>query len=681
MNATSNRFTGAALLAVMIVTCSRAAEPEEKRFRMLDVFKLQHASDPQISPDGLRVVYVRNAMDIMTDRQRSSLWIVAGTEHRPLTSGDNNEIMPRWSPDGGRSIAFVQIKEGRPQLMCVWMDNGRVGKLADLPFAPGNLTWSPDSKQLAFSMHVPQTPKPFLQMPPMPKGARWADPPKIINKVNYRFDGKGYLPEGYHHLFVIAADGGTPRQVTSGSFHHADAPVWSRDGKSLIFSANRHPDWEHDPLNTEIYEVGIADGTIKALTKRKGPDSEPALSPDGSEIAYVGFDDKRQGHSGTRLYVMRRDGSNPYVVLKDFDRDVKNPVWAKNGKSIYFKFDEDGNTKIGNVDLLGTLRRVADNVGGTTLDRPYSSGSFSVSNDAVAYTYTRPDRPAEVAVVGVSGSKSRTLTSLNAGLLDHKTMAKVEEIWFPSSHDNRKIHGWIVTPPGFDPKKKYPLILEIHGGPFANYGPRFAADMQLYAAAGYVVLYVNPRGSTSYGQEFGNLIHHNYPGNDYDDLMSGVDAVIKQGYIDDKNLFVTGGSGGGVLSAWIIGKTHRFRAAVVAKPVINWFSFVLTADIYPFFAQYWFPGYPWEQPEHYHKRSPISLVGNVTTPTLIITGEEDHRTPMSESEQLYQALKLRKVEAMLVRVPGAPHNIAARPSQLIAKAACVLQWFEDHKKK
>jgi len=224
--------------------------------------------------------------------------------------------------------------------------------------------------------------------------------------------------------------------------------------------------------------------------------------------------------------------------------------------------------------------------------------------------------------------------------------------------------------------------LEIHGGPFASYSPWFAMEIQLYTSAGYVVLYTNPRGSTSYGGEFGNLIHHNYPGEDYDDLMSGVDALIAKGFIDENNLFVTGGSGGGVLSSWIVGKTNRFKAAVVAKPVINWYSFVLYSDGPGFFYKYWFPGLPWENTEHYMKRSPISLVGNVKTPTMLLTGEDDYRTPISESEQFYAALKIQKVDAAMVRIPGASHGIAARPSNLIAKVAAVLSWFEkyrDHK--
>jgi dipeptidyl aminopeptidase/acylaminoacyl peptidase len=236
----------------------------------------------------------------------------------------------------------------------------------------------------------------------------------------------------------------------------------------------------------------------------------------------------------------------------------------------------------------------------------------------------------------------------------------------------------VALPPGFDPDKQYPMILEIHGGPHTNYGARFAAEVQLYAAAGYVVLYVNPRGSTSYGERFANLIHHNYPSEDYDDLMSAVDALIAEGFVDPDRLFVTGGSGGGVLTAWIVGKTDRFRAAVVAKPVINWASFVLTADNSPYFSRYWFPSMPWEDPEHYWKRSPLSLVGEVSTPTMLLTGESDYRTPISETEQYYQALKLRGVDTAMVRIPGASHSIARRPSQLMAKVAAVLAWFERH---
>src|SRR5690606_9340728 len=257
----------------------------------------------------------------------------------------------------------------------------------------------------------------------------------------------------------------------------------------------------------------------------------------------------------------------------------------------------------------------------------------------------------------------------------------VEELWYSSSVDQRKLQGWIIYPPQFDASKKYPLILEIHGGPHTAYGPHFAMELQLMAAQGYVVLYTNPRGSTSYGEDFANLIHHNYPSQDFNDLMDGVDAVIAKGFINEKELFVTGGSGGGALTAWIVGHTDRFAAAVSVKPVINWFSFVLNADMYSYFTQYWFPAMPWENPQHYLKYSPISYVGNVKTPTMLMTGEADHRTPISETEQFYQALQLRGIDTAMVRIPEASHSIYSRPSNLMAKTAYILYWFEKYRQK
>jgi acylaminoacyl-peptidase len=299
------------------------------------------------------------------------------------------------------------------------------------------------------------------------------------------------------------------------------------------------------------------------------------------------------------------------------------------------------------------------------------------ADGVVAMTVGDTNRPADLAVTR-AGSAPKVLTDLNQDVLGHKKLAAVERITWPSSHDGLSIEGWLMTPPQFDPARRYPLILEIHGGPHAAYGPNFSAEAQLYAAAGYVVLYTNPRGSTSYGDDFANAIHLAYPGNDYDDLMSGVDAVIARGFVDEDQLFVTGGSGGGVLTAWIVGKTNRFRAAVVAKPVINWVSFALTADYALLFSTLWFDGPAWEKTADYWARSPLSLVGNVTTPTMLLTGEADYRTPMSETEQYYQALKQRKVDTMMIRIPDAPHGIAGRPSRLVAKVNNILAWFERY---
>ncbi len=686
------RATPVLLLALMILAPLVAGAdgegkvqlpPELKdpgRLRLMDVFELEWASDPQISPDGETVVYVRNFMDVLSDRRRSNLWIVRadGSDHRPLTTGLANDSSPRWSPDGKR-LLYSSSADGGSQLYVRWMDTGQTARLTQLTSGPSGLNWSPDGRFIAFSMLVRAKPSSFVELPEKPEGAEWAGKPVAIDKLIYRADGSGYVEDGFAQLFVLSADGGTPRQITDGEFHHRGRPSWTPDGEALIFSANRHDDWRYRPLDSEVYEVSFADGEIRALTDRRGPDNSPVVSPDGRHIAYVGFDDRQQGFQVIHLYVADREGGEPRRLASDLDRRVQSPAWAADGRGVYFGTTDKGNGKIGYASLDGGVEMLAADVGGTSLGRPYSGGSFSVAKDGrFAYTLSRPDHPADVAV-GQKGNSPRRLTRLNDDLLAHKELGETEELWWKSSHDGRDIQGWIVKPPGFEAGKKYPLVLEIHGGPFANYGDRFAAEIQLYAAAGYVVMYANPRGSSSYGEEFGNLIHHAYPGNDYDDLMSGIDAAIDQGYVDPENLFVTGGSGGGVLTAWIVGKTARFRAAVSAKPVINWYSFVLTADAYNFFYKYWFPGLPWDHPEHYLARSPLSLAGNVTTPTMLLTGEVDYRTPISESEQFYQALKLRKVDSMLVRVPGASHGIARRPSHLMSKVAYVLGWFEKYR--
>ena len=654
----------------------------KNRFEMIDVFDLEYVTEPQISPDGTRIIYVRNFMDIMKDKKRSNLWIINsdGSGHRPLTTGNTNDSSPRWSPDGSR-LVYASSDDGSQQIFTRWMDSGQTARITRLTQAFTELTWSSDGKWIAFSMLVPKENKPFAELPSKPEGAQWAEPSKVIDRMIYRFDGAGYLKPGYWHLYILPAEGGTPRQLTTGDFDYNSQISWTPDGKFLLFSANRNPDAEYDPNNSEVYELSIADGSIRPLTSRKGPDNNPVISPDGRTIAYTGYDDRYQFYQVTRLYIMNRDGSDPKALTEKLDRDIASPAWTADGKSICYKYDDQGDTKVGCVNLNSDLRKIANNLSGTSLDRPYSAGSFSLAkNGTFAYTFSQSDRPADLGVANLARQDGRRITNINEDLLAHKELGKVEEIWYESSHDQRKIQGWIVKPPGFDPSRKYPLILEIHGGPVQNYGPHFAADIQLYASAGYVVLYTNPRGSDSYGEEFGNLIHHNYPGDDYFDLMSGIDAVIAKGYVDQNALFVTGGSGGGVLTSWLVGRTDRFRAAASAKPVINWYSFVLTSDLPNFFYKYWFPGFPWDHSEHYMKRSPLSLVGNVKTPTMVITGEEDYRTPISESEQYYQALKLRKIDTVLVRIPGASHDIGARPSQLISKVAHILAWFEKYRK-
>ncbi len=670
------------VLSIALVLPSPAtAQGTSGRFELIDVFGLEYASDPQISPDGSQIVYVRNFMDIMSDRSRSNLWIIDVTsgEQRPLTSGSSSHSSPRWSSDGDR-LLFVSTEDGGAQLWMRWMDSGQTARISNLTRAPGAISWSPDGRQISFAMFVPAEPESLgVDMPAPPKDAEWAPKAKVITKMQYRADGAGYLPDGFRHLFVVPADGGTPRQITSGDFNHG-GHSWTPDGDHLIISANRWPDWRYDPGNSEIYQVSLATGDIDQLTDRHGPDNAPEVSPDGTRILYTGNDERYYGYEVNKLYVMNRDGSGVQPLAADFDRSVGGARWAADGRGVWFQYADAGNTKVAYLPLRAGAEPeiMASDVGGLSIGRPYSGGQFSVNaNGQIAFTHSRPDHPADVALV--ENGDLRQLTHLNDDLFGHKQLGAVEEIWWDSSYDGRRIQGWIVTPPDFDSTRLYPLILEIHGGPFANYGDRFTAEIQLYAAAGYVVLYSNPRGSTSYGQEFGNLIHHAYPSQDFDDLMSGVDAVLERGYVDPDQLFVTGGSGGGVLSAWIVGHTDRFAAAVVAKPVINWYSFVLTADNTAFFYKYWFPGLPWDNLEHYMERSPLHHVGKVTTPTMLLTGENDYRTPISETEQFYTALQLMKVPSAMVRIPEAGHGIAARPSNLMAKVAHILAWFEKYR--
>ncbi len=652
------------------------------RFELRDVFELEYASEPRISPDGEQVAFLRNFMDIMSDRRKSQLWITSfhGGEMRPLSDPGQQVTSPRWSPDGTRLLFLSRDAHGT-QISMLWLDTRQTATLTRVNESPSDLSWSPDGRWISFVMRVPAQESPLVTLPQKPQGAEWAPPARVIQRLNYRRDGAGFIESGFRHLFVLPVEGGTPRQVTSGEFHHQGPASWTPDGKALLFAANRRADWEHHPRDTEIYQVSLEDGAIRELTDRRGPDESPVVSPDGRFVASLGFEDRFQGYQVTRLSVWDREQGSHRVLTQNLDRSVANPQWSADGKGLFLSYSDQGNTRVAYVSLDGDVEELAIHMGGTSLGRPYSSGSFTVSptTQRFAYTMTRPSHPADVAVGQRGSEETRRLTRLNDDLFASKPLAHVEEIWCESSFDQQPIQGWIAFPPDFDPQARYPLILEIHGGPFADYGDRFAAEVQCYAAAGYVVLYVNPRGSTSYGEEFGNLIHHRYPGHDYDDLMSAVDAVVDRGFIDPNQLFVTGGSGGGVLTAWIVGKTDRFRAAVVAKPVINWYSFVLTADLSKLFTRYWFPGYPWEHPEHYMARSPISLVGNVTTPTMLLTGAEDHRTPISESEQYYQALKLRRVDSALVRIPGASHGIANRPSHLISKVAHILAWFEKYR--
>jgi acylaminoacyl-peptidase len=666
-----------AALAVAMAGALRAAA-DTAAFRPIDLYALELAADPQISPDGRSIAYVRRGFDIMTDKARSNIWIVnvATGEHRPLLSGAANFSSPRWSADG-RRLAYVTAAEGKPQIYVRWMDTGATARVTNLAEAPAGLAWSPDGGSLAFTMFVPAEAQSFAKMPATPEGASWAKPPVVVDRLVYRNDGDGYARQGHTHVFTVPADGGVPRQLTSGDFDHGGRVSWAPDGRALYLSATRVADPDRTPLRGQIHRVDVASGATTQLTRRDGDNVLPKVSPDGARIAFLALDDRYTSNQEFALHVMNRDGSGDRRLLGGVDIGIDDFAWNGNGE-LYFLYDREGVTRLGLASLSGSRRDVASGLGGEDVGRPYSGASFSVArNGALATNVTTATEPADLAVI--QGGRLRRLTRLNDDVAAIRRLAGVEEMWTTAA-DGTRSQSWIMKPPGFDSRRKYPLILEIHGGPHTNYGARWAAEIQAYAAAGYVVLYSNPRGSTSYGDAFANLIDKAYPGGDYDDLMAAVDGLVAKGYIDSERLFVTGGSGGGVLTAWIIGKTNRFRAAVVAKPVINWTSMALTSDNPAYFSRYWFAGNPWEAGAQadYWRRSPLSLVGNVKTPAMLITGEEDYRTPISESEQYFAALKLNGVDAAMVRIPESSHGMLDRPSRLVAKTTYILGWFAKH---
>ena len=669
------------VISTLFATHSAVADESTSRTLSLkDVFNLEYAANPVVTPDGKHVVYERRSMDIMTDSVRRNLWSIAidGSAHLPILSDSKNHFNPVFSPDGAK-MAYLSSKEGKVQVYLKDVASNSTTRVTDVAMSPSSMSFSPDGKYLAFAMFTPTKAKPLFSLDFKPKGAKWAENAQYIDQTNFQRDSMGMKRPGNMQVYVVPTIGGTPRQVTSGAHDHAGTMAWSKNGQQLIISANTRDEAEFDMLNSDLYSIDINTLKVAKLTDMSGPEYSPQLSPNGKKIAFVGYEDNGKSNQLSQLYVMDSDGDNIKNLTSKLDRSVGAIKWADKGKGLYFSYDDMGKKNVAYVNLTGKISNVTNDLGGTTLGRPYTSGDYDVTPKGhVVYTSSKGNRPADLAVVTKKG-KVKQLTDLNGDVFDHKTVNKPVLIELKSSIDNRALQAWVVTPPNFDAQKKYPLILEIHGGPHTAYGPGYSTEVQLMAAAGYVVVYGNPRGSTSQGEEFANLIDKNYPSQDYNDLMDMVDATIAKGYIDESNLFVTGGSGGGTLTSWIIGKTDRFKASVVAKPVINWTSMIGTSDIYAFMSKYWFTDLPWNDYEQYWSRSPLSLVGNVKTPTMVLTGELDVRTPMSESEQYYGALRLQGVESSLVRIQGAYHGIAAKPSNLARKVGYILAWFDKYK--
>ncbi|MFN8668122.1 MAG: S9 family peptidase [Gemmatimonadaceae bacterium] len=679
-----SRFVGTSLLAASAFLAADLPAQRVRPMRVADYLDLEQAGDPQLSPDGKQVVYTRGYIDKVNDTWTGALWIMNsdGTKHRFLAEGSN----PVWSPDGTR-LAYIAMGENPkgPQLFVRWMDaEGATSQVTRVSEAPAMLKWSPDGKSLGFIMFVPSETPWNVELPSSPPNAKWVAPPRVVDQLHYRTDRSGFARGGTRQLFTVPADGGTLRQVTPSTLGVgasydgiAFGPGnwdWTPDGKTILFEGMR-PAVADTLLHAGvIYSVSAMGGEAKLLTAAPGMWLKPVVSPDGKLVAYVGHGPTKMTMRTTSLYVMNIDGSNTREITPSLDRDpamfgMGALLWAPDGSGLYFAPDDRGARNVVFAPLGGgAVRQVTNGSQQIILGNRSTTGTFIGTISDVAH-------PSEVAriTLGPKGAEVTRITDINADFTADKQLGSVEEVWYTSS-GGTKVQGWIVKPPNFDRARKYPMLLEIHGGPQGMYGVNFDPMWHAFAGAGFVVLYTNPRGSTGYGNAFMTAIDKNYPGPDFDDLMAGVDTVVGRGYVDASQLYVSGCSGGGILTSWVITHTTRFAGAAVRCPITNWTSMAGGSDV-PLFAHSFFNRPFWESPNEWLEKSPVFHAGKVKTPTLFMTGVLDMRTPIPQSEELYSALKLLGVPTTMLRFEEEWHGTESRPSNWMRTMLYMQSWF------
>lgn len=668
---------------LIIATLAAASAPAlaATPFEAADLYRLAMVTDPKVAPDGKRILYTRASFDIASDSRQGELWLATlngdKLDRRMLLGAGSKASKARWSPDGSR-IAYVAPWLGKPQLWVMRLDEGVGRPITSLKSGPDGYAWSPDGSKLALVSRIEATAATISGMPAKPEGANWAPAPKVITSFRYRSDAGGFATPGADQLFVVPAAGGPATQLTKGDFDQvADSNIaWTPDGSAILFAANLGAERDLRGRESDIYRVPAAGGATVRITEDEGEESNPKLSPDGRTLAYTGARETPKFYAQPDLWVRPLAGGEARNLTRQLDRPIIDYEWSDDGRGLDIFYNDAGLTRVARLPAAGGKPRImVPEVGGTRLYLPSSGGGFSVAGGTYAYTTSLPDRPAGL---GISrGGREVASFDPNAEWRAGKAIGKLEEVRY-TAPDGKPIQGWIQYPPDFDPSKKYPLALEIHGGPTLDYGPYFSITHQLYAAAGYIVLFTNPRGSIGYGEAFANGIDKSYPGPDHDDLMAGVDAMLQRPYVDGRNLFIGGGSGGGVLTTNAIGRTTRFRAAAALRPVTDWTIQALTSDIQSVTARYWVPGNPWDNRDDYWRRSTISLVGKVQTPTILITGEADYRTPIAQTEAYYQALKLRGIDTAMVRLPEAGHAMG-RPSQWLQSILVVVDWYDKYR--
>jgi len=700
------------LLLVIVISLAAPAFAQKRNITEKDLFNFVWIGDPQVSPDGSRVVFVRVTVNDKKDGYNTAIWTVttATGETRQLTNGPR-DATPRWSPDGNY-LLFTRAPEvsGRtdpPQLFMLAMNGGEPFQFTTLPRGAGGPQWSPDGKMILF--YNSATPEeiakaaarntPSSQPSPSPAASptpleRESDV-RVITRAVYRSNGTGYLDFKHpNHIWVVTApktgdEKVAPRQLTSGRFDEGGA-FWARDSSRVYYESDQIDEPYYELPTTTIYSVATTGGTSEKFTSFDMGAGAFALSPDGKKLAMIAsVSQPIRSYSQPDLWVMDMTaGAKPRNLTTTFDYDIGGgvggdntaprggggnlPVWSADNRSIIIGYAKEGKANVGSFDAAsGKLTDV------TTGNQAVVSFRAIPDASKFALLISTPTRIGDLYWLDKAGAQPKQLTHINDDLFSKLNLTEPEEIWH-NSFDGRKIQVWVQKPPDFDPTKKYPLILNIHGGPHAAYGFIFDHEFQWMAAKGYVVLYPNPRGSTSYGQEFGNIIQHNYPGDDYKDLMAGVDELIRRGYIDEKKLAVTGGSGGGLLTNWTIGQTTRFAAAVSQRDIASWTDWWYTAD-FTLFQPTWFKAPPFEDPEDYRRRSPITYVNKIQTPLMLILGEVDWRTPTGPGgEAMFRALKYRKIPTVMVRFPNESHELSrsGQPWHRIERLQHIVGWFD-----
>jgi dipeptidyl aminopeptidase/acylaminoacyl peptidase len=664
-----------------------------------DLYAFHWVGSPQISPDGAKVVYTLVKVAANHDDYETALWIAptSGGPSRQLTSGPRDSGA-QWSPDG-KTLAFLRAteKDGKPQPPQVYLlslEGGEARALTEMPKGASSPVWSPDGHSIAFSSIT--LPKDFEK-----KVDAVESDVRVITRAQYRENGEGYVdPDRPTHIWVVdvprvAAGPQKSRALTTGEFSESDT-TWSPDGGKIYFTSDRNKEPYYEPPQRAIYVVSATGGAMQKVTAIDGPVYQISVSPNGRRLAFVGEIDRGEGvvqrsYSEPDLFVAETEpGSTPKNLTVQYDFDIAGsvqgdqapprgggvspPVWSADGGSIFVKTSEQGRVNLERVDSeTGKVEAV------TKGDHTIISYSATPDGSKMAVLLSTPTNIGDVFLVNSASGKMEPVTHVNAELFTRLSLTEPETLWY-KSFDGRRIQAWVQRPPDFQAGKKYPLILDIHGGPHSAYGYVFDHEFQWMAAKGYVVLYPNPRGSTSYGQEFGNIIQYHYPGDDFKDLMAGVDELIARGWVDPEKLGVTGGSGGGVLTNWTVGHTDRFKAAVSQRSIADWTGFWYTAD-FSQFTPFWFRGAPWQQEADFKERSPITYIERVHTPLMLIEGEADFRTPPADGgEQMFRALKYLRRPVVMVRFPGESHELSrsGKPSHRVERLQHIVAWFDKY---